>query len=160
MVADAATTLPGVDFSLVNLSAVKIPRIPAGQVTPGDILRLSPSNNYLIVVGLKPADIRALIGQRSDLISPAGFNYTARRGPEPEEFLQVEELTYPNGEKLDETKIYYLAIDNFLFSRHLRELPFSSENTGVTTVNNIIDYLKENPDVDYQNSPPRAKLIE
>jgi len=159
MVADAAAALPGVDFSLVNFSAVKIPRMPAGEVTPGDILRLSPSNNYLIVVELKPADIRALIGQRSDFISPAGFTYTARRGPGPEEFLQVEKLMCSNGEELDENRIYHMAIDNFLFSRHLRNLPFNFKNTGVTTVDNIINYLRDNPDVDYRNRPKRAKPI-
>jgi 2',3'-cyclic-nucleotide 2'-phosphodiesterase (5'-nucleotidase family) len=155
MVTDAALRLPGVDFALINLPGIRANNLPSGPVTYGDILRLSPFNNYLVVVGLKPATIRELIQQRRDFLSPAGFEYIALTAPNG--FTKVQRMMLPNGERLDEDKIYYLAIDNFLFSRYLSIHFESAENTGVFVVDNIVDYLKSNPNMDYRNRPARAR---
>jgi len=155
MMTDAALKLPGVDFSLLNFPGVRANNLPSGPVTYGDILRLSPFSNYLIVVGLKPANIREFIEQRRDFLSPAGFEYVALTAPDG--FTKVQKMTLPNGERLDENKTYYLAVDNFLFSRYLSVHFENAKNTGIFVVDNIVDYLKSNPSMDYRNRPTRAK---
>jgi 2',3'-cyclic-nucleotide 2'-phosphodiesterase (5'-nucleotidase family) len=157
MMTDAAITLPGVDFSLLNFSGIRAESLPTGPVTYGDVLRLSPFNNFLVVVGLKPSVIRNFIEQRADFLSPAGFEYIARKTPEG---TRVERMMLPNGQVLDENKIYYLAVDNFLFSRYLSEHSKYANFTDVFVVDNIVSYLRSNPNVDYRNKPARVRRAE
>jgi 2',3'-cyclic-nucleotide 2'-phosphodiesterase (5'-nucleotidase family) len=156
MMTDAMITLPDVDFSIINLPGIKIDYLLAGSLTYGDILRLSPHNNYLVVVGLKPSEIRDIFEKRGRIdLSPAGFEYVARKTSNGS--MKVDKLMFPNGEELDETKTYYLAIDNFLFSMYLMEHTDRAEHTGVLVVDNIVDYLRDNPNVDYRNAPVRMR---
>jgi 2',3'-cyclic-nucleotide 2'-phosphodiesterase (5'-nucleotidase family) len=157
MATDAAIALPGVDFSLLNFSGIRAERLSAGPITYGDILRLSPFNNFLVIVGLKPSGIQKFIEQRTDFLSPAGFEYTARKTPDG---TRVERMMLPNGQILDENKTYYLAIDNFLFSRYLSEHSDYANFTDVFVVDNIVNFLRNNPNVDYRNRPVRARPAE
>jgi 2',3'-cyclic-nucleotide 2'-phosphodiesterase (5'-nucleotidase family) len=157
MMTDAAIALPGVDFAVQNLSGIRIDHLPAGPVAYGDILRLAPFNNHLIVVGLKPADIRLFLQQRRDFLSPAGFEYTARRAPNG--FIRVEKITYPNGVELDENQTYYLAVSNFLFAKYLSAHSEYATNTEILEVDNIVRFLENYPNVDYRIRPARTRYI-
>jgi 5'-nucleotidase len=163
MVADAALTLPGVDFSVINYGGIRISNLAAGPISYDDIFRISPFNNYLVIVGLKPAEIRKFIEaefheKQEDLISPAGFKYAARKTSDGRH-IKVEDITLPNGRKMDETKTYYLALNSYLFSRWLSNHADYAIDTEVFVVDNIMDYLRINPNADYRNRPTRATWI-
>jgi len=153
MITDAALAMTEADFSIVNLAAAKVRHFPAGPITYGDILRLSPSNNELMLVKLKPADIREFLEQKIEFMTPSGFTYTARRTPQGPRDIK---MVLPNGEVVDENKFYYLAVDSFLFSRYLRKHSEQSTETGISVVDNIMEFMKNNPDMDYRNSPRRT----
>jgi hypothetical protein len=112
----------------------------------------------LIIVGLKAENIRDFIQKRRDFVAPAGFVYTARRGSDG--FPIVEEMTFPCGGALDETKTYFLAVDNFLFSKYFQDYTDYATNTGIFVVDNVMNFLISNPNVDYRNRPVRAKPVE
>ena len=160
MITDAALTLPGVDFSVMNCGGIRINYLSAGLITHGDIIRVSPFNNHLVIVGLKPADIRELIEmefleRKSCLMLPAGFEYTARKIPDGS--IKVEKMTLPNGKELDETQTYFVALNNYLFSNYLINHSDNATETEVLLVGNIVDYLRNNPNMDYRNVRTRAK---
>jgi 2',3'-cyclic-nucleotide 2'-phosphodiesterase (5'-nucleotidase family) len=161
MVADAALVLPGVDFSVVNCSSVRAARLDAGPVTYADILRVYPFNNYLVIVALKPSEIRELIeteftDKRNCLMLPAGFEYVAQRTPGDN--IKVVNMTYPNGKKLDETKTYHVAVNNYLFTKYLLPEQVANISVDISVLNNIVNFLRNNPNMDYRNVPTRAKF--
>ena len=158
---DAPRTLPNVDFSLMNCSGIRINHLDAGEITYADVFRVSPFGNYLVVVDLTPAEIRALIeieftDKRNCLMIPSGFEYTAIRTPGDN--IQVTKMTYPNGQKLDETKKYRLILNNYLVATYLAEHIDDAYFTGVSVVDNIVEFLKNNPNMDYRNVRARARF--
>ena len=163
LMTDAALALPNVDFSLMNCGGIRIQYLPAGAITYADILRLSPFGNYLMIIDLTPSEIRELIeieftDRKNCLNIPAGFEYTARLMPD--NTIKVERMTYPNGKELDENKRYTLALNNYLVTRYLTEYMDRAIYSGVYVVDNIVEFLKNNPNVDYQNMRDRARFID
>jgi 2',3'-cyclic-nucleotide 2'-phosphodiesterase (5'-nucleotidase family) len=161
MMTDAALTVPMVDFSLMNCAGIRINRLPAGPITYADIFRISPFGNTLVIVELTPAEIRNLIemeftDKRDYLAIPAGFEYTAKRIPGDN--IRVEKLMYPNGKKLDENKTYRLILNNYLVSTYLADHADRALNTDITVVDNMVEFLKNNPNTDYRNVRTRAKF--
>ncbi|MCL2027339.1 MAG: bifunctional metallophosphatase/5'-nucleotidase [Bacteroidales bacterium] len=161
MMTDAALTLANVDLSIMNCGGIRIRNLPSGPLTYGDILRLSPFNNYLVVVDLKPAEIRKVIemefSERKDcLMIPAGFEYVAKRMPDGN--AKIGRMTYRNGKILDENKTYRVVLNNYIFSKYLQEHIENARFTEVFVVDNIVTYLQNNPNVDYRNVRTRARF--
>jgi 2',3'-cyclic-nucleotide 2'-phosphodiesterase (5'-nucleotidase family) len=163
MVADAALTMPGVEFSVLNCPSIRVNRLAKGAVTYADILRVYPFKNYLVIIALKPSEIRNLIemeftDKRNCLMLPAGFEYVAQKTSDGN--IKVGKMTYPNGKKLNENKAYQVAVNNYLFSVYLHERIVDAEICPVPPTyvfDNIIEYLQNNPDVDYRNIRTRAR---
>jgi 2',3'-cyclic-nucleotide 2'-phosphodiesterase (5'-nucleotidase family) len=170
LVTDASREALGTDFSLINCSGIRIEFLPAGPITPGDIIRLSPFQNYLVAVEKTPQQLREILEyvykvRPNKCVSiPSGFEFTMKRISSQE--IRVEKLTYPNGELLDENKLYSIALGNFLYAAHLHGGHFTEEDLRkademkeqITIVDAIINYLKKNPDVDYQNAGLREHV--
>ncbi|MCL2417558.1 MAG: bifunctional metallophosphatase/5'-nucleotidase [Bacteroidales bacterium] len=161
MITDAALTLPNVDFALMNCGGIRIERLYAGAIAYSDILRLSPFGNHLIVVEMTPAEIRQFIEtefmeRQVCLAIPGGFEYTVRRMPDNS--VRVETITYPDGRKLDENKTYRVALNNYLVSTYLTEFADRSQYTGVSMVDNIVEFLRNNPNKDYRRTHLRARF--
>ena len=162
MMTDAAITLPNSDFSLMNCSGIRTSYLYAGSVTYADMLRVSPFNNYYIIVDLTPDEIREFIAmewtdKRDCLMIPSGFHYTAIR-TSGDNNIQVKTMTYPNGRRLDENKRYRVAINNYLVTKYLVEHVEHAEYTGIFVVDNMVEFLRNNPTADYRNVRTRAKF--
>ncbi|MCL2412628.1 MAG: 5'-nucleotidase C-terminal domain-containing protein, partial [Bacteroidales bacterium] len=161
MITDAALTIPNVDFALMNCGGIRIEYLRAGAITYGDILRLSPFGNSLFVVDMTAAEIRQFIEtefmeRQVCLAIPGGFEYTARRMPGNS--IRVETITYLNGRPLDENKTYRVALNNYLVSTYLTEFADRSRYTGVSMVDNIVEFLRHNPNKDYRRTHLRARF--
>jgi 2',3'-cyclic-nucleotide 2'-phosphodiesterase (5'-nucleotidase family) len=156
MMTDAAIALTNADFSVINCGGIRINYLPAGPVTYGDMFRVSPFGNHLMVVDLTPAEIRYLIEmefteKRTCLMIPGGFEYIVKRIPGNN--IEVIKM-YPNGQLLDENKTYRVVLNNYLFSTYL---PNHMGYVDVTVVDNMVEFLRNNPNVDYRNTPSRAR---
>jgi 2',3'-cyclic-nucleotide 2'-phosphodiesterase (5'-nucleotidase family) len=162
MMTDAARQTMGTDLSVINCSGIRIDFLPAGPITAGDIIRLSPFNNHLVTIRKNPQGIRELleyvyrVRPNKCLSISSGFEITARK-ISPHEII-IEKLTYPNGAPLDENKLYSIALGSFLYQAHLQSGQFHKDDLlppdnrkEVFVVDMIINYLKNNPNVDYRN---------
>jgi len=161
MITDAALTLPNVDFALMNCGGIRIDYLPAGSVAYSDILRLSPFGNSLFVVEMTPAEIRQFIEtefmeRQVCLAIPGGFEYTVRRMPG--DSVKVETITYPDGRQLDENRTYRVVLNNYLVSTYLTEFADRTQYTGVSMVDNIVEFLRNNPNRDYRRTHLRARF--
>jgi 2',3'-cyclic-nucleotide 2'-phosphodiesterase (5'-nucleotidase family) len=162
MVSDAALTLPDVDFAIMNCGGIRIEYLHAGPITYGDILRLSPFGNHLFVIEMTPAEIREFIEiefmeREVCLAIPGGFEYVAERLPDGT--VRVIRTTYPNGRPLDENRTYRVALNNYLVSTYLTEFADRTRYTGVSMVDNIVEFLRNNPNIDFRRTHLRARFI-
>jgi 2',3'-cyclic-nucleotide 2'-phosphodiesterase (5'-nucleotidase family) len=155
MMTDAALQLPGVDFSTLNFSGIRMDSLPAGDLTYGDIFRLSPFNNRIFVFPITSAEFRAFLEVRNCRMLPAGFEFTSYKTPEGVD--RIDKIMLPNGQALDENKHYNLAIDSYLFSMYLMEYADRATDLGLFVVDVIVDYMRNNPNMDYRNRPPRVQ---
>jgi 2',3'-cyclic-nucleotide 2'-phosphodiesterase (5'-nucleotidase family) len=160
MMTDAAVDqLSDADFAVVNYSAIRIDSLSSKTaVTLGDILRLSPFDNRLLIVKLTPAELRDFLEIRKCEMIPSGFIF------ETIEFQKgtrkIKRIMYPDGKELDENKLYNLAIDGFLYSRYMTEIDADrTTETDYFVVDVVLDFLKTNPHIDYQNTPVRTKNL-
>ena len=157
MMTDAAVAMvKEAEISIINFAGIRIDSLSSRTpVTLGDIIRLSPFDNRLYIVRVTPAELKTFLERRNCEMIPSGFIYETVKNPDGT--LRVHRLMYPNGTQLNENKLYNLAIDNFLYSRYLSTIEAGRIiATEHLVVDVVLDYLRNNPDVDYRNRPPRV----
>jgi 2',3'-cyclic-nucleotide 2'-phosphodiesterase (5'-nucleotidase family) len=162
MIADAALTIPSVDFSIVNYGSVRTDTLMQGPIAYADILRVMPFNNHYGIVQITPAKMREILGwgfddpnRRGDAY-PGGFHYVLDRSEDIRKFVK---LTYPNGKELDENKAYRVVINNSLVSRHFFNSRNEAEMLSIFVIDNMVQFLIQNPNVDYRKAPRRVQYI-
>jgi len=128
------------DFSIVNYGGLRLPVLPAGNITKGTIFELMPFDNFLVVMEIKGSVVKKLL----DSIAAeggwpvAGIRFTIRDGKASDIFIQ--------GNPLNEERVYHAVIsdyladggDNLLFLRTEKR-----KNTGVLFRDAILEYLSE-----------------
>jgi 2',3'-cyclic-nucleotide 2'-phosphodiesterase (5'-nucleotidase family) len=147
------------DFAAINYSGIRIDSLSSrAAITLGDILRLSPFNNRILIVKLTPAELRDFLEKRRCEMIPSGFIYeTVDAGGGTK---KIRRIMYPNGKELDENKLYSLAIDSFLYSRYMGWLETDrSTETDMLVVDIVLDFLQKKPNEDYRNKPARVKNL-
>lgn len=145
LMADAMREKTDVDIALVNAGGVRVSSWDMEVVTPYDVYMLDPFGNFIITIQLSGKEL-------SDLVR-AGFNeskyhwlYAAGLHidyeVEGEELIQTR-LTTPDGQLLDNDKVYKVAMNNYMISA----MPFTHKDSPVNlyipTAENLIEYLKE-----------------
>jgi 2',3'-cyclic-nucleotide 2'-phosphodiesterase (5'-nucleotidase family) len=161
---DAALSLHSVDFSVMNCGSIRQDYLKAGPISYADVLRIYPFSNHLVIISFKPAELREFIEvehdpQRTCLMHVGGFHYTLLETLDDKEKVvyKAVSVTYPDGRPLDENKLYRVVMNNYLSSRYLSDHQVSKTNvTPIFVLDNIVDFLKHNPNISYQNTPKRA----
>jgi 2',3'-cyclic-nucleotide 2'-phosphodiesterase (5'-nucleotidase family) len=164
---DAVLLLPSVDFSVMNCGSIRREYLNAGPISYADILRIYPFSNHIVIISFNPAELREFIEVEHDphrtcLMHVGGFHYTLLETLDENHktVYKAGELTYPNGRPLNENKQYRVAMNNYLSSRYLSDHQVSKTNiTPVFVLDNLVEYLKYHPNVNYQNEPKRARHV-
>jgi 5'-nucleotidase len=160
MMTDAAVNqLSGAEFAVINYSAIRIDSLSSRTpITLGDIISLSPFNNRFYIVKLTPAELRDFLEKRNCEIIPSGFLFeTIQTGKGTK---KIKRIMYPNGKELDENKLYSVAIDGFLYSNYMKAIGADRTiETDYFVVDVVLNFLINNPNINYQNMPPRVKNL-
>lgn len=128
------------DICIVNYGGLRVPLLPAGNITKGMIFELMPFDNFLVALELKGTVVQQLL----DHIAAqggwpiAGVRFKIFEGKASEILI--------NNEPLKEERIYEIIIsdyladggDNLLFLR-----PEKKFNTGVFLRDAILEYLRK-----------------
>lgn len=103
----AEYTREGVDLAIINFGGIRAP-LPAGPLTVGDVYRIMPFENEMVVLQLKASDLLTIL------------NRIAEEGGEGVSNIQMDvrngkitSLTIA-GKPLDETKTYWVATIDYL----------------------------------------------
>lgn len=109
----------GVDLSIINLGGIRAP-LPAGPLTVGDIYRIMPFENELVVLELKASDLLAILTK------------IALDGGEGLSNVQIEALNGKvvslmiAGKPFDETRTYRVATMDYLADGNSGMTPFKN----------------------------------
>jgi 2',3'-cyclic-nucleotide 2'-phosphodiesterase/3'-nucleotidase len=116
LVADAMRAASGADVALTNAGGMRAD-LPAGPITKGTVYDVIPFDNTLVRVKLTGAGLRRLIeeGLANGRVSPqSGLRYRFDLSQPPERRLLA--LTLADGSPLDDSRVYAVAVNNFMAS--------------------------------------------
>lgn len=97
-----------VDFAILNLGGIRIPQLPAGNVTLGKVYELMPFDNAIVIVELTGKETKMFFDKMAESggIPISGARYTIDNGKAT--------AIYINGISLDENKMYKIALSDYL----------------------------------------------
>ena len=101
------TTFDNLDISMVNFGGIRT-SMPAGDVTVGDLYRISPFDNYLTFIVLKGSELRKALGRFTDQFNAAysGASITYKNNKPVEILVQ--------GNPIDDNRLYKFVTLNFV----------------------------------------------
>lgn len=120
----AEHTPEGVDLAIINFGGIRAP-LPAGPLTVGDVYRIMPFENEMVVLELKASDLLTIL------------NRIAKEGGEGVSNIQmtilggkIASMTIA-GKPLDETQTYWVATIDYL----------ADGNSGMTAFKNALQRI-------------------
>ena len=101
------TTFDNLDLSMLNFGGIRT-SMPAGNVTVGDIYRISPFDNYLTFIVLKGSELKKALGRFTDQFNaPYSGATIVYKGNKPVE-ITVQ------GKPIDDNRLYTLVTLDFI----------------------------------------------
>lgn len=125
-----------VDLAVVNMGSLRAP-IPKGDVTVGDIFRLMPFENELVILWLTGTEIQKLF----DIFALEGGQGLAGAQFGIKDKKAVNSLI--QGKKIDPEKLYSVATNDFLAGGNDRMIPLTTAVKRVDTGLKIRNILME-----------------
>ena len=101
------TTFDNIDVAMLNFGGIRT-SMPAGDVTVGDLYRISPFENYLTFIVLKGSELKKALGRFDDkLMAPySGVTITYKKNKPVEILVQ--------GKPIIDGRMYKLVTVNFI----------------------------------------------
>lgn len=161
LMTDAIVNVHQTDFAFQNAGGVRIGRIEKGDLTMGKIYELDPFNNRIVIIEMKPDEIRSLIknshkrkNRRADLfVSGMTYKILTKDGE-----AERIEMKMTNGKPLDENKYYRVGINDYLASAYTYDHEKAPQITDKTSEETIVEYIRNKKQIIPQY--PRTEIIE
>lgn len=146
LMTDAIIDIYQTDFAIQNSGGIRIGMIPKGDITLGDIYRLDPFGNSIIVYEMTLTQIRQLLknahhkGDLSVDLLPGGMKYTiyTQNG----EATQII-LTDMQGNPMDENKTYKIGMNSYIATSYLFDKQLPHQEMQIKATDALITYLKK-----------------
>lgn len=155
MMADAYREETGCQIAFQNRGGVRVDVQPAGPLTVGDVYRMDPFRNEIIIVNLKGSEIVDLIeklplADHYGLPAVAGLSYHA--DITPENHTRVTKITLDDGTPLQMETTYSVALNSYVFSTTDFRHEDAGVNTGEVSEDLIIRFLERKKSVNYSGA--------
>jgi 2',3'-cyclic-nucleotide 2'-phosphodiesterase (5'-nucleotidase family) len=156
MIAEAARLQAHANFGMHNPGAVRID-LPRGTITYEDVHRVMPFDNTVVSLTLTGAQLRQLAEQTGPRYYYANLSIAYREEAGGPRFGRAT-VAFPDGTAIHDDQSYTLATNDFLADggdalAMLATLP--RVNTGVTTLDAVVAYLRSMPTPVSLPLPPR-----
>jgi 5'-nucleotidase len=152
------------DIAMINAAAVKVPQIPEGNISVGQIFSLIPYKNVIAVLNIKGKNIRKSLehGVHHAFVNDetGGFPYTAglryKIVKDGEKIFKVENIEILTKENswvpLDDNMIYRMATYTYLINggngyTDLKDTSGEIYDSGITDIETFMDYLIKNKSI-------------
>lgn len=130
-----------IDFTVVNYGGLRIPALPAGDITKGKIFELMPFDNMLVVVEIDAATVRKLFGimaRNGGWPISKQVSYAINEGEARDILI--------GGKTIDANKIYKVALSDYLANGGDKLFFLKDkkrQNLGVLFRDAILEYVIE-----------------
>ena len=151
LIADAQRAATGSQIAIMNAGGVRAP-MPAGAVTWGDLYRIQPFGNKLMVLKLTGSMLHDAIEHALSGTNPGAHvsGLTVVYDPDRPAGQRVVSLRLTSGESIEPHQTYTVTVSDFLasgtgdgfsaFGRALESTP-----TGIVDLNALIQYIQNQP---------------
>ena len=150
---DAQIEMSQLDFAFQNNGGIRINSIPAGDIKVKTIYELDPFGNNLIKFELAPKEMKSLIryayhkrGEPS--LQIGGGTYTLFLNDKQN--IQRIAIKDEKGNKLHADSTYTVGLNSYISSTYTFDHQDEGESTYVTTSENIIKYIEQKKNIDYE----------
>jgi 5'-nucleotidase / UDP-sugar diphosphatase len=156
MMADAICFETGSDISLQNAGGVRLDSLTAGPITLGDIYRLDPFGNEIIMFNMTGDEVYKMIlaTTKADYNDPgyvSGIKYTITFGKDKSDVKDLKVWT-ADGSPINKKRVYKVAMNSYMASVSDFEKKNEGQNMFRTCSDAIIDYLTKQSVVDYKGA--------
>ena len=161
LMADAQRAAAGADIAVQNCGGVRYETLPKGGITVGDVFRLDPFGNDLMVFNLTGAEVKELLKAicRADDYGPAyvsGITYQIDLGRTNREVKGIK-VRGEKGGKFDEKRTYKVALNSYVSSvADYKRADKEGTNLHMKSADAIIKYLEQRPTIDYKGAVRRT----
>ena len=161
MMADAQRVTTGADIAIQNCGGVRYETLPKGGMTVGDVLRLDPFGNEMMIFNLTGAEVKELLKAicRADDYGPAyvsGITYQIDLGRTNREVKAIK-VRNEKGGKFDENRTYKVAVNSYVASvADYKRGDKDGTNLHVKSADEIMKYLEQHPSIDYKGAVRRT----
>jgi 2',3'-cyclic-nucleotide 2'-phosphodiesterase (5'-nucleotidase family) len=156
LVADVIRERTGADIGMMNAGGIRA-AFPRGDVTVGDVMRVLPFENRLVVATMRGSQVRALLDRIARRIGKRGFAHFSGvryvvRGDRAGEIVVtgVGEKPGEGGEPLEPNRAYRVATIDFVAEGGDGHTAFADalalEETDVVLSDAVGEYLRAHPD--------------
>jgi 2',3'-cyclic-nucleotide 2'-phosphodiesterase (5'-nucleotidase family) len=130
-----------IDFAFTNISGIRQPMLPAGDITKGKVFEILPFDNMVVAAEVKGETLKKVFEQIAAKGGEAitGFKLTIKDN-------KLVEATYNNNIPVDYTKNYVVCTTDFLFTggdnyTMFKEGVVKEYKTGITIRDMVMDYI-------------------
>lgn len=161
LMTDAVTDLDQVEIAFQNNGGIRIDYLNEGPITVKDVYKLDPFGNEVILVKMKPSEIKSLIinsyyqSDSSIDLQVSGMTYTIIRKSGTNS-IDVE-MKLADGRKLKKNKSYNVGLSSYIASSYKFDHHDSGKSLFITTAQALINFIEKKKTVDYKGTR-RASL--
>ncbi len=154
LMTDAVTALDEVDIAFQNQGGIRIDAINEGPITIKDIYKLDPFGNEVILIKMKPAEIKTLLINSFNKnswevdLQVSGMTYdiiTDKNNQAVDVIMQLE-----GGKKLKKNKTYNVGLSSYVATTYTFDHKDPGKSLFVITSNALIKYISERKTINYQ----------
>jgi len=154
MMADAIRIESGADIALQNSGGVRLDSFPAGPISLGDVYRLDPFGNEMVMFNMTGGEVIQMILAtcKSDNYGPgyvSGIKYTITFGNDKDDMRDVK-VWMADGSPIDKKRVYKVTMNSYIATVSDFEKKNEGQNLFRTCSDAIIDYLTQQSVVDYK----------
>lgn len=154
LMADAMRVQTNADIGVQNSGGVRYETKPAGNFTVGDVYRLDPFGNELVMYTLSGVEVLEMLAAvcRADDYGPAyvsGIRYEILLGKDNKEVKKVV-VKMPDGSKFDRKRSYRVVMSSYIASVADYKKADEGQNLSLVSSDQLIKYLEQQEKVDYK----------
>ena len=155
MVCDAIRDATGTDIAIVNYRGIRVRKLPAGDITVGDVLAIDPFDNHIVTTTMTGAEQERFLmdyGNMNVYRFPHLSGMSARLEVDRDEPADIQRVTLlgPDGRRFDRKRTYRVATVTYVVARGGKYAPTNVEELDLTTSNVIMNYLEKQKSISYQ----------
>ena len=155
MVCDALMDETGAEIPLLNYKGIRVTKLPAGDISIGDIYEIDPFGSNIVTLTMKGDELEQFIikyGQMNTYKFPhlGGMLADVTLDAPGSNDITAVKLRAADGGKFNRKKTYRVVTNSYVIATNKMPLKDTPTVLNASTTDAVIQYLEQHPAVNYQ----------